>query len=826
MALSKNGKNGFTLDLVVGIQDIFKKQAKDVEKEANGLQKEFQELQRTLDGIDEFKKLKTDLKQLENQTDATEEQIKSMAEKVESSKMSLHRAGVSTSKLADEQKRLATSLAKTSKEMKDQADASAQMQSAQARVESIATGVAGAVTAGALARKLAQAGLDRDKMLRMAAASTNASLDDLSSDDSKRWRSKMVRSMGGDHDYADIVAAQTLALKTGAQGEQANALAERSLQLTKYNKDWELEEVNRALNKMTQSDSDLSVDKAAAILDAVKKNGGDEYKDMLDSALEYSGYLRDIGVDTQTAWAAALASIKGGARGTDKAFDAIKEGIAARLSDPSELEKLLGKGKTQGSIDEYITDADVRQQLKNAIGSYRQALAEGSSTAKPTQQIASSLSELYKQNPQNAKVVAENIFGVQGSEDLTKGGLQNFLGVLSGTISPEEVLKTKRSLDESVALSQSAADDVRSAWGLFTDPFINLGSDIMSSSTGITGALSSGASMWADALNDSPLTTGTLTVGGTIGGLIGLKRGGGYLLRKTQDIALKYFTSGRGSVKPPKTEVVDDAAKAAAEGADALKSGTVAKDAVKGASTATGVDDAAKIATEGIDVLKGGAVADDAVKGASSAAKGAEEIATNSSVLKKGSDVVGTALKNAGKTGGKFIKGIPLLGQAISGGMFLYHTLTGDFESAAGDAGALVGGIAGEVAGTAVLPGAGTLAGGITGAMSGDELARSWYREHFGSNEPQIEQVEDTVASITTNNEQNITAKTASNAPPITIEISNDFKFDLGIVNGEDDSAQEMLVQALRTATPEMQRQLKATLQDLFSSADNIALTD
>ncbi len=794
MALSKNGSNGFTLDLVVGIQDIFKKQAKDVEKEAASLQKEFKKLQSTLNGIDEFKKLQTDLKQLENQTDATEDQIKSMVEKVESSKMSLHRAGVSTSKLADEQKRLATSLAKTSKEMKDQASAAAQMQSAQAQVETIASGVAGAVTAGALARKLAKAGLDRDKMLRMAAASTNASLDDLSSDDSKRWRSKMIRSMGGDHDYADIVAAQTLALKTGAQGEQANSLAERSLQLTKYNKDWELEEVNRALNKMTQSDSDLSVNKAAAILDAVKKNGGDEYKDMLDSALEYSGYLRDIGVDTQTAWAAALASIKGGARGTDKAFDAIKEGIAARLSDPSELEKLLGKGKTQGSIDEYITDADVRQQLKDSIGAYRQALAEGSSTAKPMQQIALSLSELYKQNPQNAKVVAENIFGVQGSEDLTKGGFQNFLGVLSGAISSEDVLKTKRSLDESVALSQSAADDVRSAWGLFTDPFINLGSDIMNSSTGITGVLSSGASMWADALNDSPVTTGVLTIGGLIGTGVGGALGGRHIYRKAQDIALKYFTGGRGSVKPPAAE-------------------------------ATIVDDAAKAAAKGADTLKNGAIADDVIKGASTAAKGAEEITTNSSILKKGTGAAGSVLKGASKTGGKFAKGIPILGQVISGGMLLYHALTGDFESAAGDVGALAGGIAGEVAGTAALPGAGTFAGGVAGAMSGDALARKWYRDHFGSNEPQIEQVENTVASITTNNDQRTAAQATAN-PPVVVEISNDFKFDLGIVNGEDDSAQEMLVKALRTATPEMQRQLKATLQELFSSADNIALTD
>ncbi len=768
MALSKNGKNGFTLDLVVGIQDIFKKQAKDVEKEANGLQNEFKKLQSTLNNIDEFKKLQTDLKQLENQTDATEEQIKSMAEKVESSKMSLHRAGVSTSKLADEQKRLATSLAKTSKEMKDQANASAQMQSAQARMETIASGVAGAVTAGALARKLAKAGLDRDKMLRMAAASTNASIDDLSSDESKRWRSKMIRSMGGDHDYADIVAAQTLALKTGAQGDEANVLAERSLQLTKYNKDWELEEVNRALNKMTQSDSNLSVDKAAAILDAVKKNGGDEYKDMLDSALEYSGYLRDIGVDTETAWAAALASIKGGARGTDKAFDAIKEGIAARLSDPSELEKLLGKGKTQGSIDEYITNADVRQQLKDSIGAYRQALAEGSSTAKPMQQIALSLSELYKQNPQNAKVVAENIFGVQGSEDLTKGGFQNFLGVLSGTISPEEVLKTKRSLDESVALSQSAADDVRSAWGLFTDPFVNLGSDIMSSATGITGALSSGASMWANALNDSPLLTGALSVGGIALGGKAMSSGGKYLLGKAKGLAVKHFTGGSSKA----AEVIDDAVKSAAAGANALKTGTVADDAIKGAGAA------------------------------------------------------GSVLKGASKTGGKLAKGIPILGQVISGGMLLYHALTGDFESAAGDVGALAGGIAGEVAGTAALPGAGTLAGGVAGALSGDALARKWYRDKFGSNEPQVEQVENTVASITTTNEQAVAAQTASSDSPVAIEIHNEFNFDLGIVNGEDDSAQEMLVNALRTATPEMQRQLKATLQDLFSSADNIALID
>ncbi|KGT34285.1 hypothetical protein HC02_19670 [Vibrio parahaemolyticus] len=187
------------------------------------------------------------------------------------------------------------------------------------------------------------------------------------------------------------------------------------------------------------------------------------------------------------------------------------------------------------------------------------------------------------------------------------------------------MLKTKRSLDESVALSQSAADDVRSAWGLFTDPFINLVSDIMSSSTGLTGVLSSGASMWANALNDSPLLTGALTVGGVYAGgkwTSSLSKG---LISRAKTMALKYFTGGRSSVKPPAAE-------------------------------ATIVDDAAKAAAEGADTLKNGAVADDAIKGASTAAKGAEEVATNSSILKKGAGAAGKVLKNAGKTGASLPK--------------------------------------------------------------------------------------------------------------------------------------------------------------------------
>lgn len=789
MALSKNNK-GFSLDLIVGIDDIFKKQAKDVEKEATSLEKHFKKLQSTLADIDEFKKLQKDLKQLEGQTDATEEQIKSLTDRVESSKMSLHSAGVSTSKLADEQKRLATSLAKTSKEMKDQEKQVESMRTAQERFEALAVGAATAATVGVLAHKLVSAGSDRDKMIRMAASSTNASYEDLSSNDAKRWRSKMIRQMGGDHEYADVMAAQALALETGASDEEAKSLAENSLNLTKFNKDWSLEEVNYALNKMVQSDDDLSFDRAAAILDAVRKNGGKEYKDVLDSALEYSGYLSDIGMDTETAWAAAMASIKGGARGTDKAFDALKEGISARLSDPSEVENLLGKGTTEGILNEYIDDEDVRQQIKNSLGAYITALGNGDNTAMEIQGISKALTNLYEKDPQNAKIVTEGIFGVQGSEDLTKGGLKNFLDVLSGNVSPDEILKTQRSLEESVALSQSATDNLGASWSLFLDPFVNLASDMMNSTKGATEVIKNGASAWSDTLNDNSLVTGALATGAIVGGtaLAFKKLSWAKALKdRGKDFALKALTGGGAGL----------------------------------------VDDAADVSKE---ALKKGGLADDAVKSAASVAGEATQAAKGSSILKIGANAIGSVAKSAGSYLGSFAKKLPVIGAVLNTGMIGLHASEGDYESVFGDIGSILGGLAGGVAGTFAMPGVGTAAGGVGGSMLGNEGGRALYRWLFGDDEtteplqPQLAKVEEVVASISqTSSPTNSTSK--ENAA-IQVSVQNSFSFDLGIVNGEDESAQDMLIQALRMATPEMQRQLKATLEELFESNDNIAISD
>ncbi len=784
MALRKND-NGFSLDLVVGIQDIFKQQKKGVEKEAKDLEKEFKKLQGTINNIDEFKKLQQQMKSLENQTDATEDQIQSLSDKLESSKMSLHRAGVSTSRLNDEQKRLANSLAKTSQEMKDQEKHLDEMRSAQEKFEAIATGAAVAVATGTLVAKLSKAGSNRDKMLRVAAASTNTSLEDLSSTDARRWRSRMVRATGSD--YEEVLAAQALALRTGANEQEAQSLAENTLKLSSTYSDWDVEEVSRALNKMVQADDNLTADDAAAILDAVKKNNGDEYKDVLDSALEYSGYVRDLGIDTRKAWAASVLSTQGGARGSDKAFDAIKEGIAARLNDPSELEKLLGKGKTEGSIDEYVTDADVRRQLKDAIGGFRAAMANGESTEQPISELSAALLELYRKNPQNAKVVSENIFGVQGSEDLTKGGFMNFLKVMSGEVSPEEVLKTARTLDESVSLSQSAVDDIATSGKLLVDSVENVAQSIVSSFKSTTESLKDASLSVSDAGNENQTLTGLAVGALAVGGAIFTAKKASILKNlagKGKDYAMKKFM-GNG------TDAIDDAAKAA----NALKTGN-ADDVIKAAAGVT--DDAAKAAT-------------------------------TSSILKKGT----TAIKGGA---GKVARKVPVLGAALNTLMIGSDILDKDYEAVFGDIGSILGGIGGGIAGTAVAPGVGTAAGGIGGSIVGDEIGRKLYQWLFGEDDsdtkptdtiqPQVEEVEDTVKNIQANSVQQFEIPGSLNRPPVTVTMENNFNIDVGLIDGEEGNIQEVMTRAFREITPEFQRQLKQTFEELYDSDDNIAISE
>lgn len=802
MALRKND-NGFSLDLVVGIQDIFKQQKKGVEKEAKDLEKEFKKLQGTINNIDEFKKLQQQMKSLENQTDATEDQIQSLSDKLESSKMSLHRAGVSTSRLNDEQKRLANSLAKTSQEMKDQEKQLEEMSSAQEKVKAIATGVGSAVATGALVTKLSKAGIDRDKKLRVAAASTNTSLEDLTSTEAKRWRSRMRRQTGQSDEQ--IIAAQALAIRGTDDDKQAQAIAEQALKLS--NQGMDIEEANAALLAMTKADSELSPKKAAAILDGMKKNGqAEKVKDITDSAIEYSGYIRDLGLDPKIAWAAALYATKGGALNTDKPMDALKEGIASRLSDPSELEKLLGKGKTQGSIDEYVTDADTRKVLKDSIGGFTTALAEGKSVAKPLADISSALLKLYDTNPQNAKVVAEGLFGVQGSEDLTKDGFMNFLKVLSGEVSADELLKTTRTLDESVELSQSALDDIATSGALFADSVINVMAEVTSSMKDATEEMKNIAADAADFGNEHQLLTGLTTAAAVIlGGVLSYKKlkfvkG---ITNKGKDYAMKKFM-GNG------TDAIDDAAKAAS-------------DASKVAKGADAVDDAAKAA----NALKTGN-ADDVIKATAGVTDDAAKAATTSSILKKGT----TAIKGGA---GKVARKVPVLGAALNTLMIGSDILDKDYEAVFGDIGSILGGIGGGIAGTAIAPGVGTAAAGIGGSIVGDEIGRKLYQWLFGEDEdtkptdtiqPQVEEVEDTVKNIQANSVQQFEIPGSLNRPPVTVTMENNFNIDVGLIDGEEGNIQEVMTRAFREITPEFQRQLKQTFEELYDSDDNIAISE
>ncbi len=703
---------GFALSLIVGIEDHFDKQSKAVKTKARDLEKTFHGMQATMSKVESYKKAKAALDALEKAESKNIDALKRKRQEVRTLSRALEKAGLDTDNLALSEQKLAKQTKEAERAFKQQNQTLSQAEKAQKRLGQLSGAAVGAGTM-AIYGKI---GNDLNKARRTLAGRTNIGYDTLNSQEEKDWLRNQMQSTG--KDAGEIYQARELSEQQAQlTNKQRKALTEQALKFQKvYGGD--IAEITRAISTAMTTQG-LSAEKTANLISSAFANGANKYGDLLDTINEYSQYMDKGGIGLDKQLAIATIAQQAGAQNADKPMDMLKEAFQARLADTSEMEKLFGVGKTAGELDTYVSDPKLRKQLKDSVYRYRQALSSGTGQGDTLKGMASVLSSLNQQDPANAKVINERIFGTIGSEDIGGKGLQKILGVLSGQTTTDSILRSTQTLSERADNISTSFDEVTNAAKSLKQPFAELASTVEDSARALADGISATSSGAGGMLGNSPWLTGGLMAGGAI--FAGAKTRGMF---KVGQKALRYLGGG-----------LEDAAETATK---TSRLAGMAQKAKKGTSSA-------------LDVAK---------RGATSIGKGAG-LATS---LGK------TALKKA-----------PVIGTALNALMIGSDIADDDWRGVAGDVGSILGGLLGGAGGSLLMPGAGTLAGGVAGSMAGEELANQLYDLLAGTDKPK--EVQDTEAAINAMAKTANKAGLAMSLPPIEINMQNTIQIQGGETN-------------------------------------------
>lgn len=797
----RKSNSGYSLELVVGVQDLFSAGKKKIEKESRELDREFKDLQKTVKDVsayqkaegalnqlskaenDHIRKLKEQKKALEALTRAEkkdEKAIEALKDDIEAMAIagkkntqatraqerefnrlskSLKNTGVDLSDVINEERRLKTEVDKTTTALKKQSTTMNSMDRTMKTMENVGM-IAGGVAATA---GLMWAGNNKQQNERLLASGTGYSLEQVQSQAQREFRADLNRKYGASD--VDIFESQAIAKQQNLSDAETLDLAESAIEYKSIFPETDLNMFNQAVANVSKSFG-ISIKDAANKIYAVTSEVGDRDGDILTNYKEYAPLLGDdVSIDQLNA--TIVAAKKAGVYNADVIFDSLKESFQARFSDQDEFSKLVGDGTKSGSIDN-INDLALRKEVKDAAYRVRDDLSSGIPAGQSYANLLQSVQKVDVAQPGITKKLLEDIGGVRMSEDIGTKGVAAMAGALA---TPNNYLVEKSLTD--------AALDTRTALGTLTSSFTSLqgvintaAGDLMENLGGLADAVSSvSQSASSELQSNSTLSTAAVAAQSGILGLAGgaiLKK----ILFRRLDVG-KLFTNIGGTN---------------ASGASGLFGYLL-----KGGSKATS-DAASDIASNA------------ASKGASSA----------SSLIGKGA----SALKGAGKL-------IPFVGTGLQSLSLASNINSGDTKNAWGDVGSMIGswggGIAGGVAGSFVMPGAGTVAGAgagsVSGALAGEEIAE-WLYSVFNGDEvgqAEIAQVEDDVVNASQSSSLAI-------QPSAIPAIEFNFMPQISIETGTSDAAviSDSLVQALRNMSPELQQQFKDTLNDLFNSGEYV----
>ncbi|MCY9855802.1 phage tail tape measure protein [Vibrio mediterranei] len=498
---------GFALSLIVGIEDHFDKQSKAVKTKARDLEKTFHGMQATMGKVESYKKAKAALDALEKAENKNIDALKRKRQEVRTLSRALEKAGLDTDNLALSEQKLAKQTKEAERAFKQQNQTLSQAEKAQKRLGQLA----GTTVAAGATAIYAKIGDDTNKARKTLVNRTNLSYETLTSQEEQDWLRNQQRTTG--KTVGEIYQARELAEQQSQLSEkQRKALTEEAL---KYQKVFggEINDIISAVSTAMVTQGETAK-KAANLLTSGSLGGGENITALLDGTKEYSQYMARAGIDLKKQIALMSISAQYGNKNPDKVLDMIKESSQARLSDTSEMEKLFGHGKTAGEIDTYLPDLNLRKRLKNAVYGYRDALAKGQGQGDAFKSLSSVMLDINKQDPANAKVFNERIFGTQGSEDLGPEALQKVLGVISGTISPDDILRNNKSLDDRARDITTEFEKLGNEAKALKQPFAELASSVEDSTKVLVDAISSVSGKGGELLSNNNLLTAGLMASG------------------------------------------------------------------------------------------------------------------------------------------------------------------------------------------------------------------------------------------------------------------------------------------------------------------------
>lgn len=421
--MNSSSGNNFALELTVGIQDLFTQQYKRIEKETNDLEQDFKTLQKTAGDVTQFKRLKEGLEDVGRESGSTSQEFLRQERELQRYSQALRKAEVNIDRLTQEQKRLNTELRQTEKSAKSIGQLGEYMKSA-----------VGMAAGGYSVASLARAGLDTASQERLAAFQTGSQVGTFSTKGQRAWRHDMQRKTG--FPQAEVLDAQIIARQGGANDQQSMLMTEQALSLRRATGDqWDAREIMTGIRALMKS---FGVDeqRAGDLMYSAYTQTGDLKGDFLDTLNEYSGLAEMGGLNAEQFVGMLIGGVKGGAFNFDKVADGLKEALMARLSDPGEIEKLMGHGKTRGDV-ELIKDPKQRQAFKDAMAEYRSAQTNHEPLVAPLTKLMSQAQALFQSDPESAKVIWERLGGVMWSEDISSKATGN---MINGLQAPEFAL--------------------------------------------------------------------------------------------------------------------------------------------------------------------------------------------------------------------------------------------------------------------------------------------------------------------------------------------------------------------------------------------------
>jgi phage-related minor tail protein len=219
----------------------------------------------------------------------------------------------------------------------------------------------------------------------------------------------------------------------------------------------------------------LSTRETLDLISTITEQAGDKADDLLDTFWEYGPTMREAGLSAQQFSAMLISGAQAGAMNFDKIADSVKEAWKARISDVDMWDAMMGSGDKEGSIDEILGRFGMEEagaRIKGQLGQLRQGLLTGNNEMKSEAwgSLMTQMSALYERDAQAARNITEQIFGTQGSEDMTAQvlgamgkGLQGADAVMAGSMGA-----SSRQFAETLTLVDHLGQSWRSTKSVFT----------------------------------------------------------------------------------------------------------------------------------------------------------------------------------------------------------------------------------------------------------------------------------------------------------------------------------------------------------------------